>query len=170
MEKGRGAGASASSGDQSRVLCPRVGGCPRARGSPDVYAMARTDAALTSGHPGQAFVSALVERLAATSKQTILEYQQRFDQLHGSIYRWDVWAADRTRPQTSSARGLSALCGDLRPVQRSVGQERHAHWTPGSRRTWKCSSRNRAVSIRQLRPSPSQVSTEVSTLPRVRGR
>ncbi|MEU2865017.1 DUF4240 domain-containing protein [Streptomyces mirabilis] len=58
-----------------------------------VIETARTDAASASGDPGQAFASALVERLAATSKQTILEYQQCFDQLHGAIYRWDVWAA-----------------------------------------------------------------------------
>ncbi|MFI1438687.1 DUF4240 domain-containing protein [Streptomyces fructofermentans] len=58
-----------------------------------VIETARTDAALTSGNPDDAFASALVERLAATSKQTILEYQQRFDQLRGAIYRWDLWAA-----------------------------------------------------------------------------
>ncbi|MER7770976.1 DUF4240 domain-containing protein [Kitasatospora sp. NPDC096140] len=54
---------------------------------------ARTDAAPAPGDPGQAFTSALVERLAAMSKQTILEYQQCFDQLHGAIHRWDLWAA-----------------------------------------------------------------------------
>ncbi|MFJ2774799.1 DUF4240 domain-containing protein [Streptomyces sp. NPDC087300] len=58
-----------------------------------VIETARTDAASASGNPSQAFASALVERLAATSKQTILEYQQCFDQLHGAIYRWDIWAA-----------------------------------------------------------------------------
>ncbi|MER7582307.1 DUF4240 domain-containing protein [Kitasatospora sp. NPDC097691] len=58
-----------------------------------VIEAARTDAASASGDPGQAFASALVDRLAATSKQMILEYQQCFDQLHGAIYRWDVWAA-----------------------------------------------------------------------------
>ncbi|MGW0633637.1 DUF4240 domain-containing protein [Streptomyces sp. NPDC002758] len=54
---------------------------------------ARTDAGSASDDPHQAFASALVNRLAATSKQTILEYQQCFDQLHSAIYRWDVWAA-----------------------------------------------------------------------------
>ncbi|MFG3283261.1 DUF4240 domain-containing protein [Streptomyces sp. NPDC048111] len=44
---------------------------------------ARIDAASASADQGQAFASALVDRLAATSKRTILEYQQRFDQLHG---------------------------------------------------------------------------------------
>jgi hypothetical protein len=59
-----------------------------------VIEAARTDAASAAEEdPGQAFASALVERLAATSKQTILEYQQCFDQLHGAIYRWDMWAA-----------------------------------------------------------------------------
>ncbi len=51
-----------------------------------VIETARTDAASASGDPSQAFASALVERLAATWKQTILEYQQCFDQLHGAIY------------------------------------------------------------------------------------
>jgi hypothetical protein len=54
---------------------------------------ARTDAASASGDWDQAFASALVALLAATSKQTVLEYQQRFDQLHAAIYRWDMWAA-----------------------------------------------------------------------------
>src|SRR4051794_17911139 len=57
-----------------------------------VIETARTDAASASGDPSQAFASTLVERLAATSKQTILEYQQCFDQLHGAIYRRDMWA------------------------------------------------------------------------------
>jgi hypothetical protein len=54
---------------------------------------ARTDAALGPGDPSQAFASALADRLAATSKQTILEYQQCFDQFHAAIHRWDMWAA-----------------------------------------------------------------------------
>ncbi|MFE7243644.1 DUF4240 domain-containing protein [Streptomyces sp. NPDC057580] len=40
-----------------------------------------------------AFDQALVGLLAARSKREILEYQERFDELHGALYRWDVWAA-----------------------------------------------------------------------------
>jgi hypothetical protein len=54
---------------------------------------ARLDAASLSGDPREAIATALTDRLAATSKQTILEYQERFDQLHDAVYRWDVWAA-----------------------------------------------------------------------------
>lgn len=39
------------------------------------------------------FDKALVGLLAARSKREILEYQERFDELHGALYRWDVWAA-----------------------------------------------------------------------------
>ncbi|WP_328914437.1 MULTISPECIES: DUF4240 domain-containing protein [unclassified Streptomyces] len=36
---------------------------------------------------------ALVDLLAARSEREVLEYQERFDELHGALYRWDVWAA-----------------------------------------------------------------------------
>ncbi|MFI9163388.1 DUF4240 domain-containing protein [Kitasatospora aureofaciens] len=39
------------------------------------------------------FDQALVGLLAARPKREILEYQERFDELHGALYRWDVWAA-----------------------------------------------------------------------------
>ncbi|MER7849356.1 DUF4240 domain-containing protein [Kitasatospora sp. NPDC096077] len=39
------------------------------------------------------FDQALVGLLAARSKREILEYQERFDELHGALHRWDVWAA-----------------------------------------------------------------------------
>jgi hypothetical protein len=54
---------------------------------------ARLAAATLPGDPREAVATALTDRLAATSKQTILEYQERFDQLHDALYRWDVWAA-----------------------------------------------------------------------------
>lgn len=54
---------------------------------------ARLGAATLPGDPREAVATALTDRLAATSKQTILEYQERFDELHAAIYRWDVWAA-----------------------------------------------------------------------------
>lgn len=42
---------------------------------------------------GEAVAAALVTRLAATPLAGILEFQELFDQLHGALYRWDVWAA-----------------------------------------------------------------------------
>lgn len=39
------------------------------------------------------FDRTLVETLTALSKREILEYQERFDELRGALYRWDVWAA-----------------------------------------------------------------------------
>ena len=54
---------------------------------------ARLDAASLPGDPREAIATALTDRLAATSKLTILEYEERFDQLHDAVYRWDVWAA-----------------------------------------------------------------------------
>ncbi|MGW4894790.1 DUF4240 domain-containing protein [Kitasatospora sp. NPDC004240] len=49
---------------------------------------ARTRAGADDGFDG-----ALVDLLAARPKTEILEYQERFDELHDALYRWDVWAA-----------------------------------------------------------------------------
>ncbi|WP_406083626.1 DUF4240 domain-containing protein [Micromonospora zamorensis] len=46
-----------------------------------------------TGDDGEAIAAALVTRLAATSPERILEFQELFDQLHDALYRWDVWAA-----------------------------------------------------------------------------
>ncbi|MEV4764871.1 DUF4240 domain-containing protein [Micromonospora chokoriensis] len=46
-----------------------------------------------TGDDGEAVAAALVTRLAATSPERILEFQELFDQLHDALYRWDVWAA-----------------------------------------------------------------------------
>ncbi|WP_433550532.1 DUF4240 domain-containing protein [Micromonospora zamorensis] len=46
-----------------------------------------------TGDDGEAIAEALVTRLAATSSERILEFQELFDQLHDALYRWDVWAA-----------------------------------------------------------------------------
>lgn len=54
---------------------------------------ARLTATSQPGDPCEAAVTALTDRLATTSNQTILEYQECFEELHGAIYRWDVWAA-----------------------------------------------------------------------------
>ncbi|MEU1589595.1 DUF4240 domain-containing protein [Micromonospora sp. NPDC005710] len=42
---------------------------------------------------GEAVAAALVTRLAATSPESILEFQELFDQLHDALYRWNVWTA-----------------------------------------------------------------------------
>lgn len=55
----------------------------------DVIEAARAGAAEAS----QPFDEILVERLANRPKQEILEYAERFDELHDALYRWDVWAA-----------------------------------------------------------------------------
>ncbi|MGW1545252.1 DUF4240 domain-containing protein [Streptomyces sp. NPDC002309] len=36
---------------------------------------------------------ALVDELATRAKDDIPRYQERFDEVHEAVYRWDVWAA-----------------------------------------------------------------------------
>ncbi|MEV8314931.1 DUF4240 domain-containing protein [Streptomyces sp. NPDC059900] len=55
----------------------------------DIIEAARTETTST----GEPFDGVLVERLAKRPRQEILEYAQRFDELHDALYRWDVWAA-----------------------------------------------------------------------------
>ncbi|MEV8554240.1 DUF4240 domain-containing protein [Streptomyces glaucescens] len=55
----------------------------------DVIGAAQAGAA-ASGEP---FDEVLVEQLADKPQQEILEYAERFDELHDALYRWDVWAA-----------------------------------------------------------------------------
>ncbi|MEW2418093.1 DUF4240 domain-containing protein [Streptomyces sp. NPDC046866] len=42
---------------------------------------------------GEPFDEVLVKQLAERPRQEILEYAERFDELHDALYRWDVWAA-----------------------------------------------------------------------------
>ncbi|MFB9601436.1 DUF4240 domain-containing protein [Streptomyces roseofulvus] len=39
------------------------------------------------------FAEALVDELASRTKGDILSYQERFEEVHDAVYRWDVWAA-----------------------------------------------------------------------------
>lgn len=55
--------------------------------------VARADAGKANSDRYDAFASALVDRLAATSKETIFEFRQVFEQFHSAIYHWDMWAA-----------------------------------------------------------------------------
>jgi hypothetical protein len=41
----------------------------------------------------RAFHEVLADLLAARTEQEILEYQEKFDEAHQALYRWDVWAA-----------------------------------------------------------------------------
>ncbi|MFF3148188.1 DUF4240 domain-containing protein [Streptomyces sp. NPDC057927] len=47
----------------------------------------------------------LVKQLANGTQQEVLEYAERFDELHDALYRWDVWAAwprhPASRPRSS---------------------------------------------------------------------
>ncbi|MFC1431383.1 DUF4240 domain-containing protein [Streptacidiphilus sp. N1-3] len=51
------------------------------------------ETARRTGPGNGSFADALVDQLASRSKQDILEYQERFDEVHDALYRWDVWAA-----------------------------------------------------------------------------
>jgi hypothetical protein len=42
---------------------------------------------------GEPLDEVLVARLAQRPRREILEFQERFDELHDALYRWDVWAA-----------------------------------------------------------------------------
>ncbi|WP_030769978.1 DUF4240 domain-containing protein [Streptomyces sp. NRRL F-2664] len=39
------------------------------------------------------FSEALVDELASRPQVDILSYQERFDEVHEAVYRWDMWAA-----------------------------------------------------------------------------
>ncbi|MEV0096000.1 DUF4240 domain-containing protein [Streptomyces sp. NPDC050738] len=51
------------------------------------------ETARSVGGPDRPFAEALVDELAACTKDGILRYQERFDDVHDAVYRWDVWAA-----------------------------------------------------------------------------
>ena len=50
-------------------------------------------ALVEAAEAGEPFDEVLVRGLAGRPRQEILEYAERFDALHGALYRWDVWAA-----------------------------------------------------------------------------
>jgi hypothetical protein len=55
----------------------------------DAVEAARAEAAST----GEALDDILVRQLAEKPLRQILEFQERFDEWHDALYRWDVWAA-----------------------------------------------------------------------------
>jgi hypothetical protein len=51
------------------------------------------EAARASAGPGRPFHRALTGLLAARTREEILQYQDRFDEMYLAVYRWDLWAA-----------------------------------------------------------------------------
>ncbi|MFD7693011.1 DUF4240 domain-containing protein [Streptomyces sp. NPDC059805] len=51
------------------------------------------EAARSAAAPDGSFADALVDELASRTEGDILRYQERFDEVHDAVYRWDVWAA-----------------------------------------------------------------------------
>jgi Protein of unknown function (DUF4240) len=51
------------------------------------------EAARASAGHGNPFHEALADHLANRTEQEILEYQEKFHEVHQALYRWDLWAA-----------------------------------------------------------------------------
>ena len=51
------------------------------------------EAARAHTGPGRPFDEVLTSRLASLTRQDILAYHERFDQVRAAVYRWDLWAA-----------------------------------------------------------------------------
>jgi Protein of unknown function (DUF4240) len=51
------------------------------------------EAARSSSGESRPFHEVLTDLLSARTEQEILDYQEKFDEVHGGLYRWDVWAA-----------------------------------------------------------------------------
>lgn len=51
------------------------------------------EAARSAATADKSFAEALTDELATRTKEDILRYQERFDEVSGAVYRWDVWAA-----------------------------------------------------------------------------
>lgn len=51
------------------------------------------ESARSAAGPDKPFHEALVDELTTHSEEAIFRYQERFDDVHDAVYRWDVWAA-----------------------------------------------------------------------------
>jgi Protein of unknown function (DUF4240) len=51
------------------------------------------EAGRASAGPGKPFHQALTDLLAGRTREEILQYQDRFDEMHRAVYRWDMRAA-----------------------------------------------------------------------------
>ena len=61
------------------------------------------ETARASAVAGRAFHEVMADLLAARTEQEILEYQEKFEEAHQALYRWDVW------PGTSSAEAVQTI-------------------------------------------------------------
>ncbi len=51
------------------------------------------ETARASAGPDRPFHESLTDHLATLSEDDILEYHERFEKMHGALYRYDLWAA-----------------------------------------------------------------------------
>jgi hypothetical protein len=51
------------------------------------------ETARASAGPDRPFRESLTDYLATLTEQDILEYYERFEKMHGALYRYDLWAA-----------------------------------------------------------------------------
>ena len=51
------------------------------------------ETARASAGPDRPFHESLINHLATLTEQDILEYRERFEKMHGVLYRYDLWAA-----------------------------------------------------------------------------
>ena len=51
------------------------------------------ETARASAGPDRPFYESLTDHLATLTEQDILEYHERFETMHGALYRYDLWAA-----------------------------------------------------------------------------
>lgn len=51
------------------------------------------ETARARSRPGKPFHLALADCLAAGSVHDIMQHQERFDEVHAGLYRWDLWAS-----------------------------------------------------------------------------
>src|SRR5260370_27084309 len=75
---------------------------------------------------GKPFDQALSDYLAAWTERDILAYQQRFDEVHAALYRWDMCGP----PPTSSGAAVPTMASSTS----GPGSSRRA--TPGMRWRW----------------------------------
>lgn len=65
----------------------------------------------SSGQDGKEFVEAPVDQLERLSQEEILGCQERFDEAHDAVYRWDVWGRRPSRRGRLLGRPFHGLPG-----------------------------------------------------------
>ncbi|MQY15148.1 hypothetical protein SRB5_53260 [Streptomyces sp. RB5] len=71
------------------------------------------DTARANATTGKTVGEALVDLLADRSKEDILGYQERFDEVYGALCRWDTWAAAYLIGGGCSDDSFSDFCAGL---------------------------------------------------------